>query len=115
MGAELYRKSTGYRVFSIINLLILIIFCALCIYPFLYTVALSFSSREFVETGSVSVLPQGFNFDAYQRAFEQPGFIRGLFNSVIYTVTGAFISITVSSMLAFVLTNKEIKGRNAYL
>ncbi|QUI21623.1 carbohydrate ABC transporter permease [Vallitalea pronyensis] len=115
MGTELYRKSKGYKIFGIVNAVVLIIFCALCLYPFLYTLALSFSSREFVETGSIALLPKGFNLAAYVRAFEEPGFIRGLFNSVFYTVAGAFISVTVSSMLAFALTNKEVKGRNVFL
>ena len=42
------KKSTGYRVFQVINGIILILLCWICLYPFLNTLATSLSATSYV-------------------------------------------------------------------
>ena len=59
------KMTKGRLVFQIINYTVLILLSALCLFPLLNILAMSFSSATAVAAGKVSVLPVEFNTYAY--------------------------------------------------
>ena len=104
------RESTGYTVFKYVNTLIMILICAITLYPFLYLVAQSFSSEEAITLGKVTLFPVGFNINTYKSVLEKGDFLRSYKNTVIYAVIGTSLSLVFSCCLAYPLSKKELKG-----
>lgn len=104
------KESTGYIVFKFINTIIMILICAATLYPFLYLVAQSFSSEEAIMLGKVSIFPVGFNINTYISVLAKGDFIKCYGNTLVYSVLGTFLSLVLSSCIAYPLSKKDIVG-----
>lgn len=82
------------------------------LYPFLNIVAQSFSSETNIIAGNVNLIPQGFNIDTYRVVMSDNTFWINYRNTVVYTVVGTLISLVLSTMLAYPLSKKRLRGRN---
>ncbi|MCR4579467.1 MAG: carbohydrate ABC transporter permease [Treponema sp.] len=105
------KESTGYIVFKTINTIIMILICAVTLYPFLYLVAQSFSSETAIMQGQVSIFPVGFNIGTYKSVLAKGDFLLSYKNTLIYSVVGTVLSLVFSSCLAYPLSKKELKGQ----
>ncbi len=105
------RESTGYVVFKFVNTIIMLVVCAVTLYPFLYLVAQSFSSEEAIMLGKVSLLPVGFNIETYKSVLAKGDFIKCYGNTLVYAVLGTILSLVLSSCIAYPLSKKELKGQ----
>lgn len=68
------KKSKGRIVFQIINYSLLTLLLAVCLFPILNILAMSFSSATAVSAGKVSLLPVEFTTSAYQYVLERKEF-----------------------------------------
>jgi putative aldouronate transport system permease protein len=114
-GARATRDSTGTRVFGAVNAVVLVLVCAVMLYPFITVLAQSFSSPGAINAGQVNVLPVGFNVDTYAAVMSNETFWRNYGNSVLYTVVGTAIAMVLTTTYAFVLSKKHLKGRKALI
>ncbi|MBR1640004.1 MAG: carbohydrate ABC transporter permease [Treponema sp.] len=105
------KESTGYLIFKLINTIIMILVCAVTLYPFLYLVAQSFSSEAAIMQGKVSILPVGFNIGTYKSVLAKGDFLKSYKNTLVYSVIGTALSLLFSSCLAYPLSKKELKGQ----
>lgn len=103
------RESTGYRIFKVVNTIIMIFVCAVTLYPFLYLVAQSFSSEEAIIKGSVSIFPVGFNLTTYASVIGKGDFQRYYLNTIVYTLIGTVLSVLLMSMLAYPLSKPNLR------
>jgi putative aldouronate transport system permease protein len=55
--------------------------------------------------------PWQWSFEAYRELFAHPAFGRATYNSVVITVVGTLISVILTTMLAYVLSNPKLPGR----
>ena len=101
----------SYKIFQVFNALLLILICWLCVYPFLNTFAVSFSSDGFVLRGEVGLLPKGFNTEAYQRIVKDPDFYIGYKNTLTYTLVGTLLSLAMTISVAYPLSRKGLIGK----
>ncbi|WMJ22115.1 carbohydrate ABC transporter permease [Paludicola sp. MB14-C6] len=104
--------SKGERAFDIINMIIMCLVGAVCFFPFIYMIALSFSSADAVINNKVSLWPVGFTIDAYKEIFSYPNFFRAYGNTIFYTIVGTFISLTMTILFAYPLSKNFLKGRS---
>ena len=104
------RETTGYLVFKWFNTLIMILVCAVTLYPFLYLVAQSFSSEEAITLGKVNLWPIGFNVQTYKSVLAKGEFMHAYKNTVVYSVIGTILSLVFSCCMAYPLSKKELKG-----
>jgi putative aldouronate transport system permease protein len=105
------RTSKGYRVFQVVNALILIGVVVLTLYPFVNLLAQSFSSENAIAAGRVNLIPKGFNLTTYKTVMSDPAFWENYRNTVVYTVVATFIAMVLTTCYAYVLSKKHIKGR----
>ncbi len=81
------------------------------LFPILYIVAASFSSATAVINNRVWFWPVGFNIASYRAVFDYPGVWEAYLNSVIYTVFGTALSVTLSVLLGYPLSRPTFRGR----
>jgi putative aldouronate transport system permease protein len=109
------RDSRAYRVFRVVNTVVLVGVVAVTLYPFLNIVAQSFSSETAIRAGEVNLLPKGFNTTTYQLVMSDDMFWRNYQNTVVYTVVATFIAMVLTTCYAYVLSKHELRGRNVLI
>ncbi|MBQ5966463.1 MAG: carbohydrate ABC transporter permease [Clostridiales bacterium] len=103
------KENKGYKIFLVVNTIIMILISAATLFPFLYLVAQSLSSESAILEGKVGLIPRGFNLNTYKVVITQGDFLKFYKNTVIYTLVGTTLSLAFSSMLAYPLSKKEFK------
>lgn len=98
--------------FDIVNYGILTVVLLLVLYPLYFVVIASFSNPTLVNSGQITLIPKGINFEGYIRIFQDNMIITGYGNSILYTVLGTLISVAVTVPAAYALSRRELRGRN---
>ena len=105
------KMSLTDRIFDIIVNIFAVIIIVVILYPLLFVLAASFSDPDYVLQGEVTIFPKGFSLYPYKLVFQNGDIWRGYMNSIIYTVLGTFISITLTICLAYSLSRKDMPHR----
>jgi putative aldouronate transport system permease protein len=105
------QDSPGDKMFMVVNTIFLLLILIVILYPLIYTLSASFSDPSAVISGKVTLLPVDFTLVGYQKIFEYPTLIKGMLNSLFYTVVGASISVVLTMLAAYPLTRKDLPGR----
>ncbi|TCB98485.1 carbohydrate ABC transporter permease [Micromonospora zingiberis] len=105
------QQTRGYRVFQVVNAVILTIVVVVTLYPFVNIVARSMSHEAYIIAGQVNLVPRGFTLDTYRLVLSDSLFWTNYRNTVVYTVTATVISIVMTTCYAYVLSKKQLKGR----
>ncbi len=95
-------------IFKVVSYVLLSIFALACLYPFIFLLSNSISSREATETGSVFLWPVGFNLNAYVYAFEQKDFWVSYCNTFFVTIYGTLVSMLVAITGAYALSKPRL-------
>jgi len=109
------RDSVGYRAFTIVNITLLVLICLAMLYPFITVLAQSFSSPGAIKSGQVSFWPVEFNVDTYAAVMGNGMFWRNYGNTVLYTVVGTAIAMTLTTTYAYVLSKQHLRGRGVLI
>lgn len=96
------------------NNIFLVIIFAVMLYPFVYVLAVSLSSPDAVMRNRVVLFPVGLNLTAYRAVVHNTGIWTGYANTMLYTVTGTLINLTVTSLMAYALSKKALFGRKFF-
>jgi len=118
------KESAGYRIFTVINTIIMILISIVTLYPFIYLVSQSFTSEQAIIAGHTGLIPEGFNIDTYIYVMTRnpikimpnifpdlkvPEFIVYYMNTIFYTFVGTIMSLFFSSILAYPLSKTKLK------
>jgi putative aldouronate transport system permease protein len=109
------QPTRGYRVFQMVNGVILTLVVVLTLYPFIHIIARSFSQTNYIRRGDVNLLPRGFNVTTYDRVMSDPVFWTSYRNTVMYTVVATAIAMVLTTCYAYVLSKKHLKGRSVLI
>ena len=109
------RDSTGYKAFTWFNGTFLVLLCGFMLYPFVTVLAQSFSSAGAVKAGLVNVWPVGFNVETYKVVLDNDLFWSSYRNTVVYTLVGTTIAMILTTLFAFVLAKKHLRGRTVLI
>lgn len=111
MKSNKVKQSMGYRIFQVFNIIILVLICAVCLYPFLNTLATSLSDNSAVLRGEVGIIPRGWDMEAYKRIIKDMDFYVGYKNTIIYTVVGTVTSLLMTTAAAYPLSRRGLIGK----
>ena len=95
---------------QVIEYIFIAVFLALCIYPFYYVIIYSISDPRLAAEG-IRLLPKGFSLETYRQLFQRDDLGQAFFISVARTLIGTFLCVLFTSMLAFLVTRKELPAR----
>jgi putative aldouronate transport system permease protein len=84
------------------------------LYPFLFVLAASLSSGSAVSRGMTGIIPQGFNLRAYAEVIKFDNIWIGYRNTILYTVAGTFLNLTLTIAGAYPLSRKKFYGKRVF-
>lgn len=106
------NKSAGDRIFLLAVKLICLVTVIVTLYPFIYVVSMSISSKEAAISQSVWLLPIGLSLDSYKMVFQNPDIWLSYYNTVWYAVVGTIINVVMTYLAAYPLSRKKFFLRN---
>jgi putative aldouronate transport system permease protein len=103
------RKTTGERIFDVINVVLLSALIIIAVYPLLYVLFASLSnSGELARHRGVLLAPLGFSTAAYQAVFANPNIATGYRNTLFYVVAGTAINMILTCLGAYALSRRNV-------
>lgn len=109
------KKITPYQVFSVFNILIMMIVIFMTAYPIYYVVIASFSDPVSLSkfTGLLVKPLKPYTLDAYKMVFDNPSIVTGFVNTLFVLVVGVIINLVFTMLGAFFLSIKGPKLKDA--
>ncbi|MFD0958500.1 carbohydrate ABC transporter permease [Paenibacillus chungangensis] len=104
--------SRGDRLFQVLIYTVLTIIMLVTLYPLLYILSASFSNPMAIIQGKVWLWPVDFTLDAYRKVFQNSDILIGYRNSLLYLVVGTSVNILMTTMGAYALSRKDLRGRH---
>lgn len=105
------RRTFGSRAFDVFNVIFMLLFLLVTLYPFWYVVIVSLSDGKAVLSGQVSLWPVNITLDTYRVVLRDSSIITGFKNTVIYTSLGTFINLVCTSLCAYPLSRPDLQGK----
>ena len=100
-------RSTGYKVFVIVILVLLAIFF---IFPLYWIITGSFKTAQDINAQVPQWFPLEPTLDNYTRLFARPA-VRWLLNTVVIAVAAMFLTCLTASLAGYALAKKRFYGR----
>lgn len=108
-------KTRSSSIFSALVTLVMVFTLFVCLTPFIYMIALSFSSPKAIINNEVFLLPKGFNWESYRQIFSYPNFFHAYGNTIFYTVGGTSISLVMMILFAYPLSKSRLRGNTFFM
>lgn len=108
------KSSIGYKCFTLLNTLFMIFICVIMLYPILYVTFASLSdSNALMMHDGFLFKPIRTNFNSYKMVFKNPMIWSGYKNTLLILGIGLPINLAMTTLAAYVLSRKNLPGRNA--
>lgn len=108
-------KTIGNRIFDTVNYTILLLIALLCVMPFIYVLAVSFTSPAEVAKGGLILWPKEWSLASYRYIFSTNTLVRSMLVSIYITVLGTIINLIFTSLMAYPLAKTHLRGRQTIL
>lgn len=105
------KISKSYRVFTIFNYIFMTIVLAICLVPFLHTLAKALNDGNDTMRGGITIFPRVFTWQNFQILLSDKTLYSAAFVSVIRVVSGVALRLSVEFMGAYALSYKDLPGR----
>ncbi len=107
----LSNKKVGSRLFDGLNILVLTAMALVCLIPFIFVVAASFSSPDQLIKYNFVLWPKGFTLNSYKYLlYGSNAVLGGLKVSVLMTLVATLFNLVFTSMMAYPLAHSEVFG-----
>jgi putative aldouronate transport system permease protein len=106
-------KSLGSKFGDLFVVASCLLLVAVCLLPVLHIAVCSLSSTDALIRNEVSLWPKGFNLDAYRLVLSDGKFTWSLAWTAFITVVGTAISLFMTTICAYPLIYRRLKGRKA--
>ncbi len=109
------RRLSANRVRELITTVILTPLALLWIYPFLWMVSASLKTNNEIFGSGLSLYPQSWQWENYQRAWVTARIGQYFFNTVIIAIGSVAIVLVTTAMMGYVLGRYRFPGKNIIL
>lgn len=103
------------RWFNRMVIAITVLIMILCLVPFLHVAAVSLSSNSAIINSRVFIWPVDFNLQSYEAIFADSTMGASLLFSIQLTVAYTLLSMLMTILAAYPLTQKRLRGRKGLL
>lgn len=107
------KRTKGEKLFNVFNIILLSVLAFLTVYPFIYILAASLSSGEYITRGAVWFFPKGFTLDSYKKIAARGGMTIAYLNSFFYMIVGTAVNLVFTISGAYPLSRKRLVGGRA--
>ncbi len=95
---------------------VLILFSISTLFPFVNVLFVSFANmKDIVESGGVLLFPKSIHLDSYRYVLQYSGLVNAYGVTIFITVVGTLINLVMTALGAYVLSNRDLPGRNAMM
>ncbi|MBA2939002.1 carbohydrate ABC transporter permease [Paenibacillus sp. CGMCC 1.16610] len=108
------KSTVGEKWFYTANYIILALLGITCLFPLINTIAVSLSDTHAIASGKVTFYPIGWNIEAYISMIQGTRILSALQNSIIITIVGVTLSMTVTIMTAYPISRGIFYGRRFF-
>ena len=109
------KKLPSEKRFMYICLIILLVFTAICIAPFLLMFAASITDEQTLLREGYRFWPSSVSFDTYRYLWAKRETIgRAYIISILVTFVGTTINVVITSLFGYPLSRKDFKWRNVF-
>ncbi|MBR0464597.1 MAG: carbohydrate ABC transporter permease [Clostridia bacterium] len=106
-----YKETHGTKAFDVFNVVLMFLFMLSIIFPFWNQLCVSFSDVSTYPVSNITVLPLGFNTEAYQKVFSDQRILRVSLVSVMRVIFGTTGTLLCTGLLAYITTIEWFSGR----
>lgn len=103
-------NSRSEKMFQLFWSIFFIVITCLAMIPILRVISVSFSSKDAITAGKVTIWPIGFNIDAYKKAFSSGSFIRAFGYSIVLMLVSTAVNLVMTVLAAYPLSKPNLKG-----
>lgn len=108
-------NSRSDKLFGKISAVIMVILSLACIFPIVLLFMSSITSEGSLLKNGYSIFPEEFGFDAYRYLwFSRAKILRAYAMTIASTAVGTSLSVTITTLLAYPLSRKNLPGRNFF-
>ncbi|AYB44187.1 carbohydrate ABC transporter permease [Paenibacillus lautus] len=105
------QKSIADRLFSGVNISLLLVISAVMLFPFVYLFSVSFSSFEDFLGSKLLLWPSKWTTDAYEYIWASRTFRQALLNTSLVTVLGTIVNLFFTATMAYALSRPIVGQR----
>ena len=110
-----FEKHKIIRIVPYATALLLLLFCMVWIYPFLWMVSASMKSSVELFQKGLNLIPDKISLESYLSAWGKGGFSKYFFNSFITTLGAIIVVLIRCSTCGYILSMYDFKGKKIYL
>lgn len=110
-----HRIRDTYDAPVILSYVVMTLFAFICIFPFYYIIVVSISDPVNIREGLMIFWPKGLSFEAYRVTFGHARFYGAFRTSVLRTVVGTALGVSISSALAYSVSRPYLRGHRFFL
>ncbi|WP_204464446.1 carbohydrate ABC transporter permease [Shouchella xiaoxiensis] len=103
------------RLFNALNVIFMILFSILIVFPIWDVIVGSFSSSASLASPGIRLWPENFSLDAYRVVFNDPSIWNSFMISVLKTVIGVTTSVFFTAMVAYAMSKQDLIGRKLFI
>jgi multiple sugar transport system permease protein len=91
------------------------LFVLMTLFPLLWIIKMSVITQSELSQSPPTIFPQSWDLSAYGRVFDEPRFIKGLFNTVVIAGITTVVCLSVGSIAAYALARLKFRLQSAAL
>ena len=112
MSRPFYIKQTkAGRVFDVCNVILLILFMIIVVYPFINILAISLNEGTDAIRGGIYLWPRKFTLDNYKYVLNNSDIYKSTLVSVLRTVIGTVTAVLGNALLGYIVSCQNFAGR----
>ena len=105
------KMGTGDKIFTTVNVIIMIFVCLIIVYPLYYVVLASITDPVIVSSGKLLLYPESMYLEGYKTTLGYKPLWIGYWNTIRYTVVGTIVSLICTIPAGYALSRKDLFGR----
>lgn len=103
------------KIFGFVVTSFMTLFAIATLYPMIILISSSFSDGYAIMSGKVILFPVGATIEPYKIVFRHPEIWGAYRNTIMYTLIGTIINITLTTLGAYPLSRPDLYGRNIFM
>lgn len=111
MSTYYVKQSLGGKIFDVFNIILLLFFGLLVVYPFINLLAISLNDGIDVLQGGIYLWPRKFSLSAYLYLFQDDRLLSALIISLFRVFIGTLTCVISTGLLGYIVTIKQFSGR----
>ncbi|MDB5085889.1 MAG: transporter permease, partial [Bacilli bacterium] len=104
------ERTIGDRIFQTANFLVLSLVALLCVLPFAYILAASFTAPEELLKRGFILFPTKFSLSGYRYIFSTSTLIHSVGITIYITVLGTLVNLLFTALMAYPLAQRDLAG-----